>query len=208
MQGLWPIRPAHPISQGMNEHEIARLAYLGLLAAVVGGWAFLQVRGQPGRALQALAAWVLIFLGVIAAYGLWHDIRRDLAPVQSILSDGAISVPRSGDGHYHLVLQVNDVPVSFIVDTGASDIVLSRRDAARIGLDPDGLAYTGTARTANGEVRTAPVRLDRVVLGDMVDTGLRAVVNEGELDVSLLGMGYLGMFDRIEIADDELVLTR
>lgn len=192
----------------MDADQIARLAYLGLLGAVLGGWFFLQLRGQLGRAMQLLAVWALIFIGVVAAYGLWNDIRRDLVPVQSMLSEGVIAVPRSPDGHYHLVLQVNDLPVSFIVDTGASAIVLSRRDAARIGLDPDNLAYTGTARTANGEVRTAPVRLDRVVLGDMIDTGLRAVVNEGELDVSLLGMDYLGRFARIEIAGDELILTR
>jgi aspartyl protease family protein len=192
----------------MDGDQIARLAYLGLLAAALGGWFLMQMRGNVGRILQMLAVWALIFVGVIAAYGLWNDIRRDVAPFQTMVSENVVSVPRGPDGHYHVRLLVNDVPVKFVVDTGASDIVLSRADAARVGLDPDTLAYTGIAATANGQVRTAPVRLDRVTLGDIADTNLRAVVNDGDLDISLLGMGYLGLFERIEIAGDELLLTR
>ena len=52
-------------------------------------------------------------------------------------------------------------PVRFMVDTGASDIVLSRRDAERVGIEPGSLSYLGRARTANGAVATAPVRLAR-----------------------------------------------
>jgi aspartyl protease family protein len=192
----------------MDGDMIARLAYLGLLAAALGGWFFMQVRGNPGKTMQMIAVWVLIFVGVVAGYGLWNDIRQEVAPSQAMLAENVVSVPRSADGHYHLVLGINGVPVEFVVDTGASDMVLSQRDAARVGLDPATLAFTGVALTANGEVRTAPVRLDRVELGAITDTGLRAVVNEGAMDVSLLGMGYLGLFDRIEIAGDELILTR
>ena len=192
----------------MDGDQIARLAYLGLIAAALGGWFFMQLRGNVGRSLQMLAVWALIFVGVIAAYGLWHDIRRDIAPVQSMLSENVVSVPRGRDGHFHLVLRVNDVAIQFVVDTGASDIVLSRRDADRVGRDPGTLLFSGVAQTANGSVRTAPVRLDRVELGEIVDTGLRGFVSEGDMDVSLLGMAYLDLFDRIEIAGDELVLTR
>jgi aspartyl protease family protein len=192
----------------MDPDQLARLAYLALLAAALGGWFFMQMRGNPGKTMQMIAVWALIFVGVIAGYGLWNDIRQEVAPSQAMLAENVVSVPRSNDGHYHLVLQVNGVPVEFVVDTGASEIVLSQRDAARIGLDPATLAYTGIALTANGEVRTAPVRIDRVDLGSITDTNLRAVVNEGAMDGSLLGMGYLGLFDRIEIAGDELILTR
>ncbi len=187
---------------------IARLAYLGLLAAALGGWFLMQMRGNPGKTMQMIAVWALIFVGVIAGYGLWNDIRRDIAPMQTMVAENVVSVPQSPDGHYHLVLQINGTPVEFVVDTGATDMVLSQQDAARVGLDPATLAYTGVALTANGEVRTAPVRLDRVELGSIVDRDIRAVVNEGDLDGSLLGMGYLGLFDRIEIAGDELILTR
>ena len=98
--------------------------------------------------------------------------------------------------------------MDFIVDTGATQVVLSQRDAKRIGLDPDGLRYSGMARTANGTVRTAPVTLDRVGLEGMIDRNVSAVVNEGAMDGSLLGMSYLRRFGRIEIAGNQLVLER
>jgi len=192
----------------MTGDDIARIAFIGLIGASLAGWFLMQMRGNLSRGLQQLAVWALIFVGVIGAYGLWNDIRSDLLPTQAMLSDGQIEVPRRQDGHYHLTLQVNDVPVDFIVDTGATDIVLSRADAKAVGLEPDSLAYLGQAQTANGVVEIAPVRLDRVQLGTIEDRNLRAVVNGGDLDGSLLGMGYLQLFERIEIADGVLVLTR
>ncbi len=192
----------------MSGDDIARFAYLGLLGLAIAGGMFVQFRGRMGEMARNAAIWVLIFLGVIAAVGLWSDISNTVSPRQAVIDADTIEVPRGRDGHYYLTLEVNDVPVIFVVDTGATDIVLSQRDARSIGLDPDELAYLGTAQTANGIVRTAPVRLETVVLGDIEDRNLRAVVNEGQIDASLLGMGYLGLFSRIEIADGRLILTR
>ena len=78
----------------------------------------------------------------------------------------------------------------------------------RIGIDPSDLAYLGSANTANGEVRTAAVRLDTVTLDGLTDRDVRAVVNDGEMDGSLLGMTYLGRFESITIKNNELVLSR
>jgi len=103
---------------------------------------------------------------------------------------------------------VNGKPIEFVIDTGASQVVLSQQDAKKVGIDPSGLAYLGTANTANGTVRTASVRLDTVVLGGLIDSDVRAVVNDGEMDGSLLGMTYLGKFDSITIKDNELILSR
>lgn len=192
----------------MTGDEIARLAFLALLLAALAGWFLMQMRGNAGRVFQQLAVWGLIFVGVVAAYGLWHDIRDDIAPLQAVSDGGRVEVPRGPDGHYHLTLAVNGAPVRFVVDTGATDIVLSRADAAAAGIDTDTLAFTGQAMTANGTVATAPVRLESVVLGPHSDQNVRAVVNGGDLDVSLLGMGYLGRFDRIEIAEGRLILER
>jgi aspartyl protease family protein len=192
----------------MSGDEIARLLYLGLILASVAGWALLQRGNKLSQKLQHAAVWGLIFLGVIAAYGLWSDIRRDIAPQQAVIGDSRIEIPRGRDGHYSLTLLVNGTPVDFVVDTGATDMVLSQRDAERAGLDPATLSYIGTAQTANGMVRTAPVRLNTVALGDIVDNDVRAVVNEGELDGSLLGMTYLHLYSKIEIADGQMILTR
>lgn len=192
----------------MNPDDWPRLLFLGLLLAALIGSFLASNRGNMGRVAQQAAIWGLIFVGVIAAYGLWNDVSRDLRSRQSVVSEGKIEVPRSPDGHYYVTAQVNGVPVDFVIDTGATELVLSQSDAARAGLNPGSLAYLGSAFTANGEVRTASVQLDRVNLSGIEDRDVRAVVNQGAMDGSLLGMGYLSLFAKIEIADGQLILTR
>lgn len=190
----------------MTGGTTAQLFYLVLLLLAVGGWVLVEYRGRLGMALRTAAAWGLIFVGVMAGYGLWSDIRRDL-PMQAVVQDGAVEIPRAADGHYHLTLMINGTPVNFLVDTGASNVVLSRADARRLGIDPDSLAFVGTAQTANGIVRTALVRLPEITLGPWQDRNVAATVNDGDMDLSLLGMNYLGKF-RIEIAGDRMILRR
>lgn len=193
----------------MQGHDLGRLIYLALLVAVLLGWVFLRDRGQLGQKLQYLAIWGLILLGAVAAVGLWGDIRRTVMPQQAVFSEtGRIALPRAPDGHYYVSLDINGVPTRFVVDTGATGMVLSRSDAERIGLTPETLLFHGAASTANGRVRTAPVRLDTVALGPFTDRNLRAYVNEGDMRSSLLGMSYLQRFDRLEISDGQLVLER
>lgn len=192
----------------MTPDQTARAIYLGLLAVAIGGSFIIANRANMGKMIQHAAIWVLIFIGTIGAIGLWQDISDDVTGRQTIAADGTIEVPRSIDGHYYLALDINGVPVEFVVDTGATDIVLTRDDAARIGFDPDALSYSGRASTANGLVSLAPVRLDQVALGPVTDRGVSAVVNQGQMDASLLGMTYLSRFDRFEISGDRLVLAR
>ncbi|WP_226621694.1 TIGR02281 family clan AA aspartic protease [Alloyangia pacifica] len=193
----------------MSEIEIGRLGYLGLLLTALVLWMFVQHRGRLVQKLQQLAAWGLIFLAVLAAIGLWDDIRHTVTPQQSVFADqGRVELPRAPDGHYYLTLQINGTPVDFVVDTGASGMVLTREDARRIGIDPAELAFHSSARTANGAVQTAPVRLDTVTLGRFEDRNLPAYVNGGEMDKSLLGMTYLQRFDRLEISGGRMVLER
>jgi len=193
----------------MDSWDIGSLAYLGLLGAVLVFWLIVHNRQTLGRTLQQAAGWVLIFLAVIAAVGLWDDIRRTALPGRAaVATEDRIEVPRSPDGHFYLTLLVNGAPVQFMIDTGASAVVLRPDDAARAGIDTAGLAFTGRANTANGAIRTAPVRLAKVSLGAIEDRNLRAWVNEGEMDQSLLGMSYLERWGRIEIAGQHLVLER
>ncbi|MEI4470444.1 retropepsin-like aspartic protease family protein [Frigidibacter sp. MR17.24] len=193
----------------LSPDDTARLIYLGLLALAVGGAVFAMLRANFGRVMAQALTWALLFLGVIAAHGLWQDIRQDVMPRQAVFDAGArIAVPVSPDGHYYLTLELNGVPVRMVVDTGATDMVLARADAARAGIDTQGLAYIGRATTANGRVATAPVRIDSVVLGGVEDRRVRATVTDGALEDSLLGMGYLSRFSSLEIRGGELVLTR
>lgn len=190
----------------MESEQISRLVYLGLILAALGGWLIVEYRGRMGAALRGLLAWGLIFVGVAAGYGLWTDIARQTGHAQMVTAN-RVEVPRADDGHYYLTLQVNGRPLRFMVDTGASNIVMSRADAAAVGIAPAGLAFIGSANTANGMVRTARVRLDSLQLAGFEDGGITAFVTEGEMEGSLLGLDYLRHW-RMEIAGGTLILTR
>ncbi|KGM48680.1 aspartyl protease [Pseudooceanicola atlanticus] len=190
----------------MDTNSWMNLAYLVLLGGALGGWVIYQNRGRMNQMMQGAVAWGLIFIGVVAAIGLWGDIRQSVAPRQAVLQGGEITVPQSPDGHYYLTAEVNGEPLRFMVDTGASDIVLTRADAARVGITEDDIVFSGRALSANGEVRIAPVRLDSVALGPVVAQGVRAMVNDGEMRQSLMGMSYLQTFSKIEIGDGALLL--
>ncbi|MEL7117454.1 MAG: TIGR02281 family clan AA aspartic protease [Pseudomonadota bacterium] len=193
----------------MSGDDTAQLIYLVLLGGVLAGYMVLAHRQNMGQMLRQALLWGLIFLGVIAGFGLWQDVSNDLLPRQTVYAEDArVEVPRSRDGHYHLTLQANGQPVDFVVDTGATDIVLTRADAARVGLDLDALVYSGLAQTANGTVRSARARVETLALGSLEDRNVTVWVNEGELFSSLLGMAYLQRFERIEIVDNTLILHR
>ena len=193
----------------MSSMDTGHLIYLVMLLGAVVFWFVTANRGSLGKVTQQAVMWVLIFFGVIAVYGLWGDIRQTIVPQQSVFSEaGRIEVPRSADGHYYLTLDVNDVPTRFVVDTGATSIVLQKEDAVAVGIDPEGLIYAGTAMTANGPVRTARVVLDEIGVGGVTDRRVSAFVNEGAMPESLLGMSYLQRFSRLEISGGTLILER
>jgi len=192
----------------MDGNDFGHATYLVLLGLFIGGGVLFSYRGQLGAMAKQASAWALIFAAVIVGYGLFNDNRTPLIRAAVTAQEGRIEIPRAADGHYHVTLRVNGAAIPFIVDTGASHVVLSLGDARRAGLNPDELAYTGRAYTANGAVETAPVRLDEVELGGLRDRNIRATVNSGQMDGSLLGMSYLNSFDRIEINDGMLILER
>ena len=199
---------ADPYIGRMDTNQIMNLAFLGLLGAAIAGSYIVANRDNLSKMGQQAAIWALIFVGVIAAVGLWGDIARDMGPRAAVVSGGTVTVPQSVDGHFYMTLDVNGTPVNFVVDTGATQIVLSQDDAARIGLDPANLRYLSSANTANGVVQTAGVRLSEIAIGPIIDRDVRAVVNGGQMDGSLLGMDYLNRFDSVSFSNGELTLSR
>ena len=191
----------------MDGDIVARLAYLGIILVALIGWGLVEYRGKLGFAVRSAVAWGMIFLGAMAGYGLWGDIRSSILPVQAVTEGGKIEVPRAGDGHYYLTLRIDGIAVQFLADTGASTVVLSGSDARKLGIDPEGLAYLGKAETANGTVLTADVSIRNVELGPFFDARIRASVTNGAMEGSLLGMNYLGLY-RIEIDRDKMILSR
>jgi aspartyl protease family protein len=109
-------------------------------------------------------------------------------------------------GHFLVEAVVNGVPVDFLVDTGASHVVLSLEDARRLGFTPDHLRFTQKFQSTNGTVRAAPVALRELRIGQLRLFDLEASVNGGPLPISLLGMSFLQRLTSYEVARGRLIL--
>lgn len=192
----------------MDQMVTGNLIYLMVLLVGLVAFTFVNRRPNIGQMGKALALWGVIFLALLVGVLLWNDLRSQIQPQQVVLDDRTITVPRANDGHFYLTLEVNGQPTRFVVDTGATAIVLTRADAQAAGISTDDLIFSGRASTANGTVETAPVRLSTLALGEALDTDVRAVVNNGQMQESLLGMSYLNRFTRIEISNGQLLLER
>ena len=190
----------------MSGDEKAYFFLMLILLLFIGAGLLFGSREKLSTTLMQAAIWMLVFCGVIIAYGFNDILKQQFVPSQVVQNDGEFEVMRGNDQHFHLTMLVNGMPIKFIVDTGASDIVLTQNDAKRAGIDMDSLAFLGRARTANGIVKTAVTLLDEVVLGNRVDRDIRASVNGGEMFNSLLGMSYLNRFSEISIRGDRLIL--
>lgn len=192
----------------MDNFDTARFLYLAILLGAVGFYTLVSYRRALGQMLRHMILWALIFIGILAGYGLWQDIAPRLAPVQITHGTGVIEIPKDRSGQFVLSAQVNGTPIEFLVDTGASNVVLSHADAQKAGVEIDDLSYTGVAQTANGIVKTSVVSIDTLNVGGVQDDDVRAYVTDGDLFGSLLGMDYLRRFEKIEITREKLILTR
>ncbi|QPH53901.1 retropepsin-like aspartic protease family protein [Pontivivens ytuae] len=193
----------------MGEQQVANLVYLVLLLIVLGGSFLSLYRGRLSRTVAFVVVWGLLFAALIVGYDQRGSLEAALLPERTVQTgSGTVEIRRRFDGHFYADLTINGTPVEFIVDTGASSIVISQRDAQRIGFDTAALDYSSSARTANGTVRLASIRLDEMTLGELTDRDVRAVVNSGDIETSLLGLDYLDRFERVSIENGVMVLER
>jgi aspartyl protease family protein len=102
---------------------------------------------------------------------------------------------------------INGASTRFLIDTGATMVVMSANEAERLGIDYK-RGPQGTANTANGPVAFRLVKLDRVKIGDVELSQVEAGVMTGAYDGPvLLGMSFLS---RTEVTRDgqSMVLTK
>lgn len=113
---------------------------------------------------------------------------------------------KEADGHYWTTAKVNGVPVRFLVDSGASVVALTVRDARRIGLDIDALPRNAQVSTASGKVIAATAMLDTIAIERVEVEGVQAVVIEDGLEQSLLGMSFLNQLKSWEATPKAIVI--
>lgn len=195
------------------DNQMSLVVKLGWIV-LLGSSLFLGWRLKPKSALRNAAIWAVIFLVVVGLASFRQDfsmigsrIMSELSPTQGdVRDDGTIAFTAGPDGHFRIQALVNGSRVTFMVDTGASDVVLAPDDARRIGFDPANLSFTQFAQTANGTVRGAPVDLNSVIIGPIDIRDMPATVNGADMSDSLLGMAFLNRLTGWRVSGGVLTL--
>ncbi len=129
---------------------------------------------------------------------------------QNASSGGEVVELRAGrNGHFRARARINGQPIDVMVDTGATSVALSFRDAERAGIFLKSSDFTNRVYTANGIARVAPVTLSQVEIGSVIVHNVRGVVTEpGRMRGTLLGMSFLSRLESTEIKKDRLILRQ
>ena len=191
------------------------LAYHVGLVVLVGGSVLVLFRERAFYALEAALFWVVIGFVVVFAYTYRGELRvigdrvmAELVPGRAtIRSAQMVEIVRGRGGDFQVAAQVNGIRVAMALDTGASAVVLTQDAAKAAGLPLELLNYSVQVDTANGRARAAAVTLDRLVVGDIVERSVPALIAQpGQLRTSLLGMSFLNRLESWEVRGDRLMM--
>lgn len=170
-----------------------------------------------GKTIKYLAIYGVLLLALILAYSyrsdfdsIYYRIKGELLPSHpQAIGDGIVTLRRDRDGHFSTRALVNGIPGTFLIDTGASSVVLPFRTAQQLGYAPDRLPFTLTVGTANGRAVAAPIIIEEMEINGIIMRRVGAmVVEEGKLSQPLLGMSFLNRLSGFNISGNTLTLTR
>lgn len=212
--GIWALFVSFPGRMSPREYDYLYVVGLvAMLAMVSSGLIFVR-RINLGEVIRNISIWtglaVVLLLGFTyrsELTGIYYRVIGELVPGQAIILEGnTIILSVNMDGHFYANGKANGKKLRFMIDTGASDVVLSPVDASRIGIDVEKLQFTKTYQTANGIGLGAPYRLNSLAIGSLEFANVPVSVNKSDMVTSLLGMSFLERLQSFEIRGSKLYL--
>ena len=151
-----------------------------------------------------------LFLVIAAGVAIGLALPSGKRPVEAaaVASDGTIRetlLEREGNGHFYVHAKVNGELVRFLVDTGASGVALTEKDARRVGIDFSPGEFEEVGQGAAGPIRGKLVTIKTVEVEGKKVTNVRGAVLQGS-ELSLLGQSYLSRIGGVEMRGDYMVL--
>jgi aspartyl protease family protein len=166
------------------------------------------------RGARYAGLWLLVGAVLILGYAYQDPLKNIALHLRSQIVPGyavatgerELTISESDGGSYMVFGSVNGAQIRFLVDTGASDIVLDPSDARRAGIDTGALRYDRRFATANGVGSGATVTVDRLTVGAITLSDVPVSVQRAEMGVSLLGMDFLRRLKSYSVQDRKLIL--
>jgi aspartyl protease family protein len=185
------------------------LAVILMLSGLLGGGIAFK------KLVKFLIIWSAIGFVIIGVYTYRYEltniknrITEEINPTKARLyKDNQIVINVSQDGHFYIDALVNKIPIRFMIDTGASDMVISSHEAKKIGINLAKLNFNKQYQTANGISWGASISLDEIEFANVKFYDVYASVNNADMGIALLGMSFLRKFDKYEFFHDRLILT-
>ena len=211
---IWALFVSFPGRMSPREYDYLYVVGLvAMLAMVSSGLSFMR-RINLGEVIRNISIWtglaVVLLLGFTyrnELTGIYYRVIGELMPGQAIILEGnTIILSVSRDGHFYANGKANGKKLRFMIDTGASDVLLSPLDASRIGIDVEKLQFTKTYQTANGIGLGAPYRLNSLAIGSLEYAKFAVSVNKSDMVTSLLGMSFLERLQSFEFRGSKLYL--
>ena len=211
--GVWWLSSLFP-GQLNSDWDQARLIWLMILLALVSSGVVFSRRINMKETVRNILIWVAIAAVLLVAVSFRDEIesvamrvRSELVPGYALESgEHEMVLTESDGGNFYIVGEANGIRVRFLIDTGASDTVLSPADAMSLGIDVKELDFSRVYSTANGMGRGAPYTLDSLSVGPISMSPMPVSINRTEMGSSLLGMTFLRRFRSFEIQGRRLIL--
>lgn len=147
-----------------------------------------------------IITWIVGILLLTQFFAGWQDKQRN--PNQKPHSatsteEITVTLQQNKQGHYLSNGLVNGSPATFMLDTGATDVVIPRRLADTYSLPSQG---RGQSLTANGIVDVTRTTINSLSIGDITLYNVRASINPGmdKTQPILLGMAALKRLELIQ----------
>jgi aspartyl protease family protein len=208
------LRQDHDALARFADVDLSSLTIRTVMVVFIGALALAFFRQRLSQAIEAALIWVVIALLLTVGYTFRFELRDIADRVMAELMPGyvagrgrVVEIARGRGGNFSVSARVNGARVDMVLDTGASSVVLTQEAAKAAGLPLEVLAYTVNVETANGRARAAPVTLDRLAVGGVVERAVPALIAQpGQLRTNLLGMSFLNRLESWEVRGDRLIM--
>jgi aspartyl protease family protein len=134
-------------------------------------------------------------------------LRSNLVPGYPVqTADHELTLSEGEGGHFQVYGSVNGTRIAFMIDTGATDIVLDPSDAKRLGMDLDRLTFDRAFGSANGIGYGAKTMVASLAVGPIQFSNVEVSVNKTQIGTSLLGMAFLKRLKSYSVSGGKLIL--
>lgn len=193
--------------------------WLGIISTImvvilISGALIFYMKHEPSKMFKNALIWFGLIVFLVFIYSFKNDFGQikqrfvgELMPSKAQINNGEIQIRKSENGHFQINAEINNQNIKFLVDTGASDVVIPVNIAKELGINIEQLSFNRAYNTANGRIFAAPFKIDMMEISGIRFYDIPASVSNSNLLTPLLGMSFLRKLKEYRISGNILTLV-